>query len=147
MRPAARESQVREHAADLRAAEVAGTPAVLHLLLTTMGIPGLHTLAGAAVRRREDPFEASPQVRDRAPLTAGQVAQACTRAREEDLRWDATHPRDDLRLGVLEARLAVPDAAALEGRHTLVREADAELAGLRPALIRPFRDDLLDSWL
>lgn len=145
-RAAARDSQVREHAADLRAAEVAGTPAVLRLLLTTTGISGLHTLAGAAARRREDPFDALTQVRDRSDLTAAQVARTRTRAREEDLRWDATHPRDDLRLGVLQAHPSTPDASALEARQALVGAADAELAGLRPMLTRRFRDDLLESW-
>ena len=41
-----------------------------------MGIPGIHTLAGAAARRREDPFDALAQVRDRPQLTARQVAAA-----------------------------------------------------------------------
>lgn len=146
-RAVARESQVREYAADLRAAEVAGTSAVVRLLLTAMGIAGIHTLAGAAARRREDPFATLAQVRDRARMTAGQIAQARRRAREEGLRWDASHPRDDLRLSVLEAHPTAPDPTALEARHALVRAADAELAGLRPVLTRPFRDDLLESWI
>jgi len=48
---------------------------------------------------------------------------------------------------VLEAHPTAPDPTALEALHTLVRAADAELAGLRPVLTRPFRDDLLENWL
>jgi Zn-dependent protease with chaperone function len=146
-RAASHDSQLREYAADLRAAEVAGTDGTVRLLLTTMGIAGVHTVAGAAVRRREDPFEALALVRDRAPLTASQVAQARTRAREEDLRWDATHPRDDLRLGVLEAHPTAPEPHLLAERRALVQAADHELTGLRPALARPLRDDLLETWI
>lgn len=146
-RAAARDSQLREYAADLRAAEVAGTAGTVRLLLTTMGMAGVHTVAGAAVRRREDPFAALAQVRERLSPTAAEVGRARTRAREEDLRWDATHPRDDLRLGVLEAHPTTPDPSVLEARRALVRAADLELTGLRPALARPLRDDLLESWI
>ncbi|MBC9823989.1 M48 family metallopeptidase [Terrabacter sp. MAHUQ-38] len=45
-RLAAVSSQRREYLADLRAAEVAGTRAVVRLLITTENLAGLHTLAG-----------------------------------------------------------------------------------------------------
>lgn len=146
-RTASRDSRARAHAADLGAARVAGTTAVVRLLLTTMGISGLHTMAGAAVRRRENAFEALAAVRERPSPTAGDVARARTRARAEGPHGRATHPRGDLRLSALEARPTEPDAAALESRRSLVQRADTELAGLRPMLERPLRDELLDSWM
>ncbi|MER7071835.1 hypothetical protein [Terrabacter sp. NPDC000476] len=145
-RVASQEAQEREYAADLRAAEVAGTAAVVRLLLTTMGLAGVHTLAGAAARRREDPFTALEAVRARPDLTDRDVALARSRAREHDLRWDAAHPRDDLRLGVLEAHPATPEPEAQADRRALARAADAELTGQRTVLARRLRDELLDTW-
>jgi Zn-dependent protease with chaperone function len=141
-RLAAVDGQRREYVADLSAAEVAGTAASVRLLLTMENIPGLHTLAGAAVRRREDPFAALEQVRERPAPTGRQVAAARQRAREHDLRWDASHPRDDLRLSLVEtvaAERSLPRTAAEKG-------ADRELAGLRPELAREFAHELTDPW-
>jgi Zn-dependent protease with chaperone function len=140
-RLAAVESQRREYLADLCAAEVAGTPAVVRLLVTAGNLPGLHTLASAAVRRREDPFTVLETVRDRPGPTAQQVATARQRAREQDLRWDATHPRDDLRLSLVEARAAEASLATIDAQQG----ADRELSHLRSALSRPFADDLSDT--
>ena len=148
-RLAAVSSQRREYLADLRAAEVAGTAAVVRLLVTLENLPGLHTLAAAGVRRREDPFAVLDAVRERPDPTAQQVATARRRAREQDLRWDASHPRDDLRMSLVEARGAaathtLPDP--LSGTLSdSQRGADRELAALRPELTRQLADDLTET--
>lgn len=136
------DGQRREYLADLRAAEVAGTPAVLRLLITTENLPGLHTLASAAVRRREDPFAVLDTLRERPAPTPSQVATARQRAREQDLRWDASHPRDDLRMSLVEARAAERSTE----RWGALPGAERELAGLRPELVRQFSDDLTDIY-
>ncbi|WP_162262026.1 M48 family metalloprotease [Terrabacter sp. Soil810] len=141
-RLAAVESQRREYLADLRAAEVAGTSAVVRLLVTTENLPGLHTLAAAGARRREDPFAVLETVRERPGPTAQQVAAARQRAREQDLRWDASHPRDDLRLSLAEARAAERSVGASDVQHG----ADRELAGLRGELTRQLSDELVHPY-
>ena len=146
-RLAATDSQRREYLADLRAADVAGTTAVVRLLLTGMNTSGLHTVAGSAARRREDPFAALEQVRTRPAPTPSEVAAARARARAADLRWDDSHPRDDLRLEVVEARPSTPDAGALESRRRLVHSADGELMTLRSALTRELGHELLETWI
>jgi Zn-dependent protease with chaperone function len=141
-RLAAVDGQRREYLADLRAAEIAGTAANVRLLLTMENLPGLHTLAGAAVRRREDPFAALEQVRERPAPTGQQVAAARARAREQDLRWDASHPRDDLRLALVEAvaaKRSLPRTAAEAG-------SDRELAGLRHEMARELGHQLTDTY-
>jgi Zn-dependent protease with chaperone function len=145
-RLAATDSQRREYLADLRAADVAGTASVVRLLLTVMNTSGLHTVAGSAARRREDPFAALEQVRNRPAPTPSEVATARARAREADLRWDASHPRDDLRIEVVESRPVTPEPAALESRLGLVRSAERELSTLRPGLSRELAHELLDTW-
>ncbi|GAB3882037.1 M48 family metallopeptidase [Terrabacter terrigena] len=141
-RLAAVSSQRGEYLADLRAAEVAGSAALVHLLVTLENVPGLHTLAAAGVRRREDPFTVLETVRERPAPTPAQVAAARQRAREQDLRWDASHPRDDLRMSLAEARGA---DRALE-RTEVEHEADLELAGLRKALTRQLADELVETY-
>lgn len=141
-RLAAVDGQRREYLADLHAAQIAGTAANVRLLLTMENIPGLHTLAGSAVRRREDPFAVLEQVRERPSPTGQQVAAARRRAREQDLRWDASHPRDDLRLAFVEAvgsERSLPRSQAAEG-------SDRELAGLRPELARQLAHELSDTY-
>ena len=135
-RLAAADRQRREYRADLRAADVAGTAAVVRLLLTVMNTSGLHTVAGSAARRREDPFAALEQVRTRPAPTTSDIAAARARAQAADLRWDDSHPRDDLRIEVVEARPVTPDRATLEARRRLVTSADGELSTLRPGLSR-----------
>lgn len=141
------ERHAQAYAADLGAAQVAGTTAAVRLVLTVTKLPGLHTLASAAVRRREDPFDALAQAGTARARTASELAQARTRARAEGLRWDAAHPRDDLRLSVLEAHETEPAVDALTARRSVVRRADDELTGLRPTLQRALRDELLESWM
>jgi hypothetical protein len=80
-------------------------------------------------------------VRERPAPTSAQLAAARQRAREQDLRWDASHPRDDLRMSLVEARPAGRNLAGTD----VERGADAELAALRPELARSFADDLTDS--
>ncbi|MFM6851759.1 MAG: M48 family metalloprotease [Terrabacter sp.] len=135
-------SQRDEYLADLRAAEVAGSRAVVDLLVTLGNVPGLHTLASAAVRRRDDPFAVLDGVRERPAPTSAQVAAARHRALQEDLRWDASHPRDDLRLSLVEARAAERTLPRTE----VEGQADAELVTLRGELSRRFSDDLTDSF-
>ncbi|WP_185748997.1 M48 family metalloprotease [Humibacillus xanthopallidus] len=146
-RLAATDRQWREYLADLRAADVAGTAAVVRLLLTMMNTSGLHTLAGSAARRREDPFAVLEHVRTRPAPTPSEVSSARARARQADLRWDDSHPRDDLRLDVVEAHPATPEPAALESHRVLVRAAEAELATLRPGLSRELSHELVETWL
>jgi hypothetical protein len=119
----------------------------VRLLLTGMNTSGLHTVAGSAARRREDPFDALEQVRTRPAPTPSEVAAARARARAADLRWDDSHPRDDLRLEVVEARPSAPDPGALESRRLLVHSADGELMSLRPALARELGHELLETWI
>ncbi|GAA2160921.1 peptidase M48-like protein [Humibacillus xanthopallidus] len=144
-RLAARDSQRRECLADLRAADIAGTVATERLMLSMMNTSGLLTLAGAAVRRREDPFEALEQVRARPAPTPTAVSEAHARARATGLRWDDGHPRDDLRLEVITARPVTVDAAALATRRLLVEAADHELRTLRPGLSRELSHELLEA--
>lgn len=146
-RVTSRERQTHAYLADLCAAQVAGTTAVARLLVTVANLPGLHTVASAAVRRREDPFDALSRSRREGPRTAGEVARARTLARSEGRRWDAAHPRDDLRLSVLEAHATEPGVDVLASHRSLARRADTELAGLRPALQRALRDELLETWM
>ena len=146
-RLAAADRQRREYRADLRAADVAGTGAVVRLLLTVMNTSGLHTVAGSAARRHEDPFAALEQVRSRPAPTPADIVAARARARAADLRWDDSHPRDDLRIEVVEARPVTPDQATLESRRRLVASAEGELATLRPGLSRELAHDLLETWL
>ena len=142
-RLAAVDSQRREYLADLRAAEIAGTPATVRLLVTLGNVPGLHTLAAAGVRRRQDPFAVLESVRRRPDPTSEQVAAARRRAGEQDLRWDASHPRDDLRLSLVEARAAHRTLPASDLQHA----ADLELTGLRAELRRAFGDELTETYL
>ena len=146
-RLAAADRQRREYRADLRAADVAGTAAVVRLLLTVMNTSGLHTVAGSAARRREDPFAALEQVRTRPEPITSDIAAARARAQAADLRWDDSHPRDDLRIEVVEARPVTADRATLEARRRLVTSADGELSTLRPGLSRELAHDLLETWL
>ena len=146
-RLAAADRQRREYRADLRAADVAGTAAVVRLLLTVMNTSGLHTVAGSAARRREDPFAALEQVRVRPAPTPSDIAAARVRAQAADLRWDDSHPRDDLRIEVVEARPVTADRATLEARRRLVTSADGELSTLRPGLSRELAHELLETWL
>ena len=143
----ARERQAHAYVADLSAAQVAGTTAVARLLITVANLPGLHTVASAAVRRREDPFEALSRSRRDGARTAGEVARARTFARTQGRRWDAAHPRDDLRLSVLEAHATEPGVDVLAAHRSLARRAETELAALRPALQRALRDKLLETWM
>ena len=135
-------SQRGEYLADLRAAEVAGSHALVNLLVTLENVPGLHTLAAAGVRRREDPFVVLDTVRERPAPTSVQVDAARQRAREQDLRWDSSHPRDDLRLSLVEARAAERTLERTDVEH----EAAAELARLRNGLARQFADDLIETY-
>jgi Zn-dependent protease with chaperone function len=137
-RLAAVDSQRREYLSDLRAADVAGTAAVVRLLVTLESVSGLRTLTAAGVRRREDPFAVLESVRARPAPTAEQVAAARRRAEDQDLRWDASHPRDDLRLSLVEARDAEGTLALSD-----TDDADGELARLRPALTRQLEDELI----
>lgn len=146
-RVTSRERQLHAYLADLSAAQVAGTAAVARLLITVASLPGLHTVASAAVRRREDPFEALSRSRRDGPRTAGEVARARTLARTEGRRWDAAHPRDDLRLSVLEAHATETGVDVLAAHRSLAGRADTELAGLRPTLRRALRDELLETWM
>ena len=146
-RLAAADRQRREYRADLRAADIAGTAAVVRLLLTIMNTSGLHTVAGSAARRREDPFAALEQVRTRPAPTTSEIVAARARAQATDLRWDGSHPRDDLRIEVVEARPVTPDRATLEARRRLVAAADGELSTLRPGLSRELAHELLETWL
>ncbi|WP_374970438.1 M48 family metalloprotease [Terrabacter sp. BE26] len=142
-----RERQMHAYAADLSAAQVAGTTAVARLLISVANLPGLHTVASAAVRRREDPFDALSRSRRDDAHTAGEVARARTRARTEGRRWDAAHPRDDLRLSVLEAHATQPGVDLLAAHRSLACRADTELANLRTTLHRALRDELLETWM
>ncbi|MEW1955361.1 M48 family metalloprotease [Terrabacter sp. NPDC080008] len=142
-RLAAVDSQRREYLADLRAAEVAGTAAMVRLLVTLENMPGLHTLTAAAVRRGEDPFAVLETVRLRPDPLPEQVATARRRAREQDLRWDASHPRDDLRLSLVEARASERGVMPTE----LEDSTDAELSALRPELRRRFAVELTETYL
>jgi Zn-dependent protease with chaperone function len=140
-RLAAVANQRREYVADLRSVDVAGSAASARLMLTLTNIAGLHTLAGAAARRREDPFVALERVRHRPDPTQAQVAATRELARRQDLRWDDSHPRDDLRLALIEARRterSLPVTAAESG-------SDRELAGLRKALTRELSDELIET--
>ena len=147
------DGQRREYLADLAAARVAGPAAVVRLLFTVSGLPGVHTTVAAAVRRGEDPFDALEAVAARPALGPGQLAAARRFAAESGRRWDDSHPRDDLRISLLEALPGAP-SGVLTGRGSAVATlaalevaASAELAGLRRGLSRSVRDDLLESYL
>ena len=147
------DAQRREYVADLAAARVAGPAAVVRLLFTVSGLPGIHTTVAAAVRRGDDPFDALEAVAARPALGPGQLAAARRSAAESGRRWDDSHPRDDLRISLLEALPGTP-AGVLTGRGSatatlaaLAATASVELAGLRRGLSRSVRDDLLESYL
>ncbi|WP_323101934.1 M48 family metallopeptidase [Intrasporangium sp. YIM S08009] len=147
------DAQRREYLADLAAARVAGPAAVVRLLFTVSGLAGVHTTVAAAVRRGEDPFDALEAVAARPALGPGQLAAARRLAAESGRRWDDSHPRDDLRISLLEALPGTP-SGVLTGRGSatatlaaLEVAASAELAGLRRGLSRSVRDDLLESHL
>ncbi|WP_076261971.1 M48 family metallopeptidase [Intrasporangium flavum] len=153
-RLAAVDAQRREYLADLAAARVAGPAAVLRLLFTVSGLPGVHTTVAAAVRRGEDPFDALEAVAARPALGPSQLAAARRLAAESGRRWDDSHPRDDLRISLLEALPGAPSVAlggdatgSLGSLDALEVAASAELAGLRRGLSRSVRDDLLETYL
>ncbi|MGW5237562.1 M48 family metallopeptidase [Monashia sp. NPDC004114] len=142
-RLAAVESQRREYLADLNAARVAGTDATVRLFASVTNLAGLHTLAGAAVRRREDPFAVLEQVAARPALTGSEVEAARQRARAAERRWDDTHPPDDLRMSLLLVRPVSPSTAVLDAMPGAVRE----LAALRPELAGQLKADLLEQYV
>lgn len=135
-------SHHREFVADLRAARVAGTTAMTDLLTRTMNVDGLRTVANAAVRRNEDPFGPLDAVRTGPRPKPADVERLHAHAAAEERRWDHTHPKDTLRLALVESR---PVPAALPPLLDLAG-ADAELRALRPRLARQLRDDLLEGW-
>src|SRR5207247_926150 len=79
------EGQRREYLADLAAARVAGTDSTVRLIASLTSLAGVHTLASAAVRRKEDPFLALDEVAARPPLTWTELAASGERARAADL--------------------------------------------------------------
>jgi Zn-dependent protease with chaperone function len=125
----------REYLADRRSAEVVGTEALVEFLATDL--EGLRTSTAAAARRGEDPYEFLAR---RLPMSAEQLQGRLRQLALDPHRADATHPRDDLRIRLLEAHprargelVADIDDAAL----------DDELARLRHATTKAFRQDLL----
>ena len=140
-RLAVRDSQRREYVADICAAEIAGTHATVRLVLAMSNSTGARTVATAAVHRHENPFTALAALAQRPALTPAEVAEAGRRARETGARWDGTHPRDDLRVGLLSAR---PIGASWSAAEAL-ESADAELARMQPELAHDLRAGLLGS--
>jgi Zn-dependent protease with chaperone function len=146
------DGQRREYLADLAAARVTGPAAVVRLLFAVSGLAGVHTTVAAAVRRGEDPFDAFEAVAARPALKPAQLAAARRLAAGSGRRWDDSHPRDDLRISLLEALPGDDEEASRPGpdlRHLVQLEAAAsdELAGLRRGLARAVRDDLLETYL
>jgi hypothetical protein len=113
---------------------------VAGLLTSLVNRDGILTLANAAVRRREDPFDALDALRGRPAPSADDVQRRFLRAAQEERRWDSSHPSDALRIRLV---LAQPTPGS---RPPLldVPAADADLRRLRPQLAKQIRDDLLD---
>lgn len=126
-------SQHREYLADRRSAQVLGSNAVVECLLQDP--VGLLTVAGAAARRGEDPFEA---LLARPPLTAEQLVARKAALETEPHRADATHPPDGLRIRLVEAAALPPGQGRPEAATTQV--AEAELIRLRAAHRKRFAD-------
>lgn len=136
------DSHHREFAADLRAAQVAGTAASVGALAIGMNLPGIHAVANAAVRRQEDAFAALDAVRRRPAPSAADVERLHLLAAGEQRRWDSSHPTDARRLQLLKVAPVPPAWPPLLD----VTTADVELRRLRPNLARQLRDDLIDDW-
>lgn len=124
-----------EYLADRRSADVAGTDALVEVLATDLD--GLLTSTAAAARRGLDPYEFLVA---RPPMTSQQRDNRMRQLAREPHRIDATHPRDDLRIRLLEAdpRPASPLLAEID-----VAGLEQELARLSTATSRGFRQDLI----
>ena len=130
--------QHREYLADRRAAQVAGSEAMISALV--MDLPGLSTAVRSAHLRGEDVFEFLAARSSATP--AGAPARPASP--DKPHRADATHPPDHLRISLLERHPAQPVPGVVD--EATRAAAEAELTSLRRPLDRQFRDELRTTW-